>query len=140
MSEPLDILSVAQDLERALGPKQPKKKPKRSSIRADLAELLGDSIAIDMAASIRAALDSMKTEWIECDHCRHKVPFSLPNMYERVKAAQLVMSELEGKVGTHREAPAVQKNVTGDLADLTDEQLVALLSDNDEPPEDEDAD
>ena len=139
MSEPLDILSVAQDLERALGPKP--KKPKRSSIRADLAELLGDSIAIDMAASIRAALDSMKTEWIECDHCRHKVPFSLPNMYERVKAAQLVMSELEGKVGTHKEAPAVQKSATGDLSELTDEQLVALLGgDHDEEQEDEDGD
>lgn len=128
MTESLDLPALAADLGQMLAEAPPAKpKPARGSIRAELAERLGDGIAKDMAASIQAALDSMKTEWIECEKCRCKTPFAIPNMYERVKAAQLVMSELEGKVGTHKEAPAVQKTARGDLHELTDEQLEALL-------------
>ena len=79
-----------------------------------------------MASSIRAALQSTKIEWIDCEKCHKRTPFAIPNMFERVKAAQLVLSELEGKVGTHREAPAPVK-VSGDLGELTDEQLLELL-------------
>jgi hypothetical protein len=102
-------------------------KAERATIRAALKENLGEEIAADMAASIRAALESTKTEWVECPHCHRKNPVVLPNMFERVKAAQLVMSELEGKAGTHREAPAQAKINVANLDDLTDEQLLDLL-------------
>ena len=103
------------------------KKPDPASIRSSLKAKLGDEIAEDMAQSIRASLESMKTEWVECSHCHKKTPFQIPNMFERVKAAQLVVSELEGKVGTHREAPAPAKVNLGDLGELSDEQLLELL-------------
>lgn len=112
-------------------------KPPTSTLRAILKAELGDDIGVKMARSIEAALESTKTEWFECDHCHRKSAFVFPNMYERVKAAQLVIEQLEGKVGTHREAPAAVK-VTGDLADLSDDDLLALLNTEGEPDEDGD--
>lgn len=133
----LDLPSLAKELEAVLAPAppksgkaEPKPKPEKgqhSSMRASLKHALGDDIAEDMANSIRAALNGMKTEWIECQHCHKKTPFRIENMYERVKAAQLVLSELEGKVGTHREAPPQAKVKAGDLEDLSDDDLLALL-------------
>ena len=117
-------------------------KATKASIRASFQKELGVDIGEKMARSIDAALESMKTEWFACDHCHKKTALVLPNAFERAKACQMVMEQIEGKVGTHREAPAVQKSVTGDLSELTDEQLVALLGGEttDDPPEDEDAD
>jgi hypothetical protein len=103
------------------------KKPDPASIRSSLKAKLGDEIAEEMATSIRAALQSTKIEWIDCEKCKKRTPFAIPNMFERVKAAQLVLSELEGKVGTHREAPAPAKVSLGDLGELSDEQLLELL-------------
>jgi hypothetical protein len=114
-------------------------KKETTTIRADLRRELGDEIAAEMAKSIRAALDSTKTEWIECSHCHKKTALVLPFMFERVKAAQLVLEQLEGKVGTHREAPAQAKVNVGDLTELSDDDLLALLQTN-EPEGDDDED
>ena len=111
-------------------------KPEKSTIRAALKQELGDEIHVEMAASIREALASSKTEWVECQHCHKKTPFAIPNMFERAKAAQLVLEQLEGKVGTHREVPAAAKKAVGELSELSDDDLLALLN-ADEPNEPE---
>jgi hypothetical protein len=98
-------------------------------------QLPPEEIVPQMVASIKEALAATKTDWFECSHCHKKSALVFPALYERVKAAQLVMSEIEGKVGTHREAPAVQKSVTGDFSEMSDEQLIALLGG---PVEDDD--
>jgi hypothetical protein len=103
-------------------------KPQARSIRQLLRQQLPpEQIVPKMVESIQEALNATKTEWIECKHCHKKTPFAVPNMFERAKAAQLVMEQLEGKVGTHREAPAQARQTVGDFADLSDEDLLALL-------------
>jgi hypothetical protein len=110
-----------------------KKKPSTETLRAALKDRIGVDIAVAMADSMLAALESTKTEWFECQHCHKKNPFVLPNAFERAKACQMVLEQLEGKVGTQKEAPAGPKVKAGDLQDLSDDDLLALLS---APPDD----
>ena len=102
------------------------------SLRAELKKELGDDIVPEMAKSIRAALDSMKTEYVECEHCYRKTRFVIPNYFERVKAAQMVISELEGKIGTHKEAPAQVRVKVGNMEDMSDDDLLALVQGGDD--------
>ena len=91
-----------------------------------------------MAQSIQASLDSMKTDWFECQHCHKKNPLVFPNAFERAKACQLVIEQLEGKVGTHREVPAQTRAKVGDLSEMSDDDLLALLQDETESDDDAD--
>ena len=100
---------------------------KVETIRASLRKELGDEIVKEMAASMRKALESTKTEWFECQHCHKKSPLVLPNAFERAKACQMVMEQLEGKVGTQKEAPQGPKIKVGDLTELSDDALLSLL-------------
>lgn len=103
------------------------RKDSQASLRDGLRQALGEEITAELAASLRAALESTKTEWFECQHCHKKTPLVLPFAFERAKACQMVMEQLEGKVGTHKEAPQGPKVTIGDLTELSDDDLLALL-------------
>jgi hypothetical protein len=113
------------------------KKDEQASIRSAFRKELGVDIGVKMAKSVTAALESTKTEWFECNHCHKKNPLVLPNAFERAKACQMVVEQLEGKVGTHREAPAQAKVTAGDFTELSDDDLLALLQ-TEEPEEESD--
>lgn len=113
------------------------RKPEPESLRTALKQKLGNNIADGMATSMLAALESTKTEWFECQHCHKKNPLVLPNAFERAKACQMVLEQLEGRVGTHREAPSQAKSKVGDLSELSDEQLLALLEEGDTNEQDD---
>lgn len=103
-------------------------KKNAESIRASLRKELGNEIVVEMAASMRKALESTKTEWFECQHCHKKSPLVLPNAFERAKACQMVMEQLEGKVGTQKDPPKDPKGKVGDLSELSDEELLAIAN------------
>lgn len=103
------------------------KNTENASIRAGLKKKLGDNIGEAMGESLLSALASTKTEWFECHACHKKTPLVMPNAFERAKACQTILEQLEGKVGTHREVPAAAKKNVGELSDMSDDDLLAII-------------
>jgi len=65
---------------------------------------------------------------VTCKHCerRQRVQALVPDNTNVVKAAGEIIDRIEGKAATKREAPK-PKVVGGNLDELSDEELVALL-------------
>jgi len=72
--------------------------------------------------------DKLQYVDVTCKHCgkRQRVQALVPDNSNSVKAAGEIIDRIEGKAATKREAPK-PKVVGGNLDELSDEELVALL-------------
>ena len=101
-----------------------------ASIRALLREKMPPEMIVDeIIESFRGALREQKDISVVCSNpkCGRRTKVMIPNLDVRVRAAVAMLSELEGKVGTQSKPPPVVK-VSGDLDELSDDELLALLN------------
>ena len=94
-------------------------------------KMTAEEVVDEFVASYREALASTKDLWVMCRKCGTRTAVEIPMIDKRVSAFRTVIEEYEGKVGTQSKPPPVQK-VSGDLDELSDDELLALLNAEDE--------
>ncbi|MHB8470786.1 MAG: hypothetical protein ACYDCH_13690 [Gaiellaceae bacterium] len=102
---------------------------KITSLRAALREGTATAEVADLMRELLLdALRASRDVFVTCSNCKHRSPVQLPDLATRMKAAESLIENLEGKIGAAKEEPWRELKGLHDreMDSLSDDELFLL--------------